>query len=190
MPAPKDHKMRGKVIALRPVVPSDYPKLGGILNDRETMSALIAYFKTETWTPESIQQRYERFQKGHDEGTGTSYAVEFNETGEVVGECGFNRITTEDAEFGIIIDRAVWGKGVARECFLLCYDYGFGEMGLKRIYCTTDDKNLRMKAFLAKIGIPFLRQIDERSLYYEISAGEWLRQKAGTKEAPKGARRI
>ncbi len=55
-------------------------------------------------------------------------------------------------EIGYILNRAAWGKGIAREAVSRVIHYGFEELGLRRIYADVDPDNLASIKLLKLLG--------------------------------------
>ncbi len=172
---PKYHELNGLLVHLRTPCHGDYLQFKSILNDKETMAALLPYFKVETWTDEMVKVRYESFEKQQQDGRCLNYAVVDPTTEIIVGSCGFKKIDliNKRAEFGIILHKNAWGKGISNECFTLCLEYAFSDLTLQTVYFTTDDHNVRMKGFFKKISLPQKGVIEKNCAYFELSKNEW-----------------
>ncbi len=59
-------------------------------------------------------------------------------------------------EIGYILRRDAWGKGYAREAAERVIQYGFEELGLRRIFADVDPDNIASVALLEKMG--FMRE--------------------------------
>lgn len=55
-------------------------------------------------------------------------------------------------EIGYILHRDKWGGGIAREAVARVIDYGFDELGLRRIFADTDPENSGSIALLGRLG--------------------------------------
>lgn len=55
-------------------------------------------------------------------------------------------------EIGYILRRDAWGKGYAQEAAAAAIAYGFGTLGLRRIYADTDPDNARSNRLLDTLG--------------------------------------
>ncbi len=55
-------------------------------------------------------------------------------------------------EIGYIMRRDAWGQGYAREAVSAVIDYGFGELGLRRIIADTDPDNAGSNRLLETLG--------------------------------------
>lgn len=88
---------------------------------------------------------------------GFSLAVTLKDTDEVVGGC---RLTVSDPEhregwLGYCFNREHWGKGCATEAAGLLVAFGFGTLGLHRIFATCDPENGASARVLEKTGMRF-----------------------------------
>ncbi len=87
-------------------------------------------------------------------------------------------------EIGYILRRDAWGRGYAREAATRIIDYGFQELGLRRIFADVDPDNTASIVLLEKLG--FVREgllraewethIGVRDSYiYGLLAADWQR---------------
>lgn len=83
-----------------------------------------------------------------------NWAMEWLETGEVVGMIGFVNIKTEHhrAEVGYSLAKRWHRMGIAREALTAVLDYGFGAMGLHSMEAITDGDNIASGKLLEKVG--------------------------------------
>lgn len=82
-------------------------------------------------------------------------AVVLNATGEVVGGCNINiddRVARK-GNIGYCISPRVWRTGVGTEVGRLLVGFGFGVLGLHRIWATCDPRNVGSKRVLEKAGM-------------------------------------
>jgi ribosomal-protein-alanine N-acetyltransferase len=118
-------------------------------------------------------------------GRGTHYqlAVERKADGRLVGSIGLSVTSAahREAEVGYCFRRQDWGKGYATEAARRVLDFGFGELGLHRIFATCRPSNTASARVLAKLGMKqegFLRKHRfakgewQDSLYFAILEGE------------------
>jgi Acetyltransferases, including N-acetylases of ribosomal proteins len=86
------------------------------------------------WTLSELEDKYKNTNKNYSLGYG-AFAVELASTGEVIGEAAlFNSINELPIlELGYIIDSPFWRKGYGREICQGLIDYGFKELGVKRL---------------------------------------------------------
>ncbi|MDD4516144.1 GNAT family N-acetyltransferase [Massilibacteroides sp.] len=111
-------------------------------NDLET---LLHYYRQKVnmrfisdgkydWTLKELEEKYNKINKDYLNGYG-AFAIELKETGEVIGEAGlFNSFKDPQIlELGYIIDSHFWRKGYGKEVCQGLIDYGFKELGIKRL---------------------------------------------------------
>lgn len=152
--SPRSLDLAGKYITLRTPKRADYSVMKGILSDPATMRHLKFMSKGDKgWTTAEVQERYERGMRQKDF-TRLMLIIELNKTREVVGDCGFNNIVHNHlrAEFGLILDRSVWGTRVGKECHLIGLEYGFETLNLNRIEWNTSENNIPMRKLLEHMG--------------------------------------
>lgn len=77
---------------------------------------------------------------------------------EWVGTISLKKIDYENkkAEYSIITDKAVRGKGYAEEATKELFDFAFGQLGLHKIYLNVVSENERAIAFYKKCGFYFV----------------------------------
>jgi [ribosomal protein S5]-alanine N-acetyltransferase len=90
-----------------------------------------------------------------------------------VGRCGlYPHLRAEDrvpeeAALGLYLARAFWGHGLATEAGRAFVDFGFGELGLKRIVTAVDVRNAASVRVLEKLGFVVERfEEGPRSFYH------------------------
>ncbi len=76
-------------------------------------------------------------------------------TGELVGAVGLGKETDagRDASLGYILRRDRWGRGLVTEAASAMLDFGFGRLGLHRIWATCDVRNVGSQRVLEKLGM-------------------------------------
>lgn len=80
--------------------------------------------------------------------------------GDVVGGIGLmkmraSKVEMHTAEIGYWLARRHWGKGVMTEAVRLVVDFGFRELGLRRIYASVFAPNKASARVLEKAGFKF-----------------------------------
>lgn len=74
-------------------------------------------------------------------------------SGEIVGTCGFGRISeTNENELGYLLRQQSWGKGYATEIAKAVAFYGFNKLDFREIIALTDLENVGSQKVLEKIG--------------------------------------
>jgi [ribosomal protein S5]-alanine N-acetyltransferase len=151
-----DLRLQGRAVLLRPSVEDDHPAFARILSDPAVMQYLPQLsMGPGGWTLEQVAERESAFARLRKLRRALQFAVVDARSQEVLGTCGFHSLAfvSQSALFGLILGRPAWGKGVAAECHLLCFEYAFEKLGMHRIEMETDARNLRMRGFLERSSI-------------------------------------
>ena len=119
-------------------------------------------------------------------------AIEFKETGMLVGDCAV-KIQEDDerqAEIGYTLARAYQGRGIASEAVSCVLEYAFASLGLHRVIAITDVENAPSVALLERLGLRreghFRQNIWFKGKWgdeylYAILREEWLRMHSSIK---------
>jgi RimJ/RimL family protein N-acetyltransferase len=118
-------------------------------------------------------------------GQGMQIAIEFKETGVLVGDCYFtiNEHDERQAEIGYTLSRAHQGQGFATEAVSCLLTYAFVTCNLHRIIAITDCENAASVALLERLGMRreghFLQNVWFKGKWgdeylYAILKEEWL----------------
>ncbi|MDR9505191.1 GNAT family protein [Brevibacillus agri] len=100
------------------------------------------------------------------------WSIVLQESGEMVGSCGFNSFDFEHGrtEIGYDLGSPYWGKGYATEAVRAVIGYGFSELGLNRVEAKVEPDNRGSIRVLSK-----LRFVEEGLLrQYEKSNGQFV----------------
>jgi ribosomal-protein-alanine N-acetyltransferase len=73
--------------------------------------------------------------------------------GRPFGSVGLYRDGPHHAELGFAVSRERWGQGYATEAARAILDFGFADLGLRRIYATCRPENVGSSRVLEKIGM-------------------------------------
>jgi RimJ/RimL family protein N-acetyltransferase len=116
-------------------------------------------------TREQSDQQFDRWARHWEERGFGLLAVEWKETGELIGRVGpqFHRYWSQDPEVGWALDPAWWGSGIATEAGAAAIVWGFGELGYARLVSITTEPNTASRNVMAKLGF----ELNERV------PGEW-----------------
>ncbi len=85
--------------------------------------------------------------------TWMTFAIEIE--GEAAGAIGIARIQGHKAEIGYWLARKHWGKGIMTDVVREITRYGFGELGLRRLYASVFPHNKASMRVLEKAGYKF-----------------------------------
>ena len=77
--------------------------------------------------------------------------------GPAIGECDLSEIDRHNrrAEVGFLFTKAYWGQGYAREAMERVIAYGFGELGLERLWARFHDGNAASQRLLERLGFTY-----------------------------------
>jgi RimJ/RimL family protein N-acetyltransferase len=115
------------------------------------------------------------------------FAVELQETGRLIGDCGLK--TEEDgrqAEIGFTLSREHQGEGYASEAVSRLLDYAFGDLALHRIIAIADQENAPSVALLERLGMRREGSFVQNAWFkghwaseylYAILRDQWLRNR-------------
>ena len=105
-------------------------------------------------TREQSDAAFDRWSLHWDERGFGLLAVEWQQTGELIGRVGpqFHRYWPVDPEVGWALDPAWWGRGIATEAGAAAVAWGFGELGCARLVSITTEVNLASRNVMAKLG--------------------------------------
>jgi RimJ/RimL family protein N-acetyltransferase len=105
-------------------------------------------------TREQSDEQYDRWARHWDEHGFGVVAVEWRESGELIGRVGpqFHRYWPHDPEVGWALDPAWWGRGIATEAGAAVVEWGFGELGYTRLVSITTEANTASRNVMAKLG--------------------------------------
>ena len=84
-------------------------------------------------------------------------AVVWKPENKVVGGVGL-RIKSaahREGDIGYVLNRRYWNRGIMTEASNAMLDFGFGELGLHRIYATCDPENRPSARVMEKLGMKY-----------------------------------
>ena len=93
-----------------------------------------------------------------------------------IGFCGLKYLPEEDeVDLGYRFVKAYWGMGLATESGKAALDYGFNELGLKRIIALALADNVGSIRVMEKLGMRFEKNFEEdgmKAVRYVIEKSE------------------
>lgn len=158
-------------LILRPLALDDLDDMASLLGDAEALSLWGDPLDREGalgW----IERNRERY-RTHGYGR---CAVVWNETGELVGDCGLIPTEVEgtpETELGWIVRRTWWGRGIAPEAAAAWRDHAFDVLGLERIVSMVSERNPASRRVAEKLGMNLEREAvwgDSPMLMYSLRA--------------------
>jgi [ribosomal protein S5]-alanine N-acetyltransferase len=97
------------------------------------------------------------------------FAVVLKKSGQLIGGCGMHVEEPLQAEFGYCFNTAYWGKGYASEASMALLHFGFGELGLHRIFATCRPANIGSAKVMQKAGMKYEGHLREHIRH----KGQW-----------------
>lgn len=105
-------------------------------------------------TREQSDEAFDRWRRHWAEHRFGLLAVEWRETGELIGRTGpqFHRLWAGEPEVGWALDPAWWGRGIATEAGAASVAWAFGDLGYPRLVSITTEANVASRHVMAKLG--------------------------------------
>ncbi|MBA2396984.1 MAG: GNAT family N-acetyltransferase [Ktedonobacteraceae bacterium] len=140
-------------LRLRPFIESDLPAFITYRND-----PMVARYQSWEGISQEEAEAFLREQQSIQPdipGQGMQIAIEYKETGALIGDCYFiiNEHDRHQAEIGYTLARAYQGRGFATEAISCLLTYVFTRFHLHRIIAITDCENAASVALLERIGM-------------------------------------
>jgi ribosomal-protein-alanine N-acetyltransferase len=153
--------LRTSRLDLRPVGRDDLDALHDVFGDGEVMRYVGV--ERRPLAREQLRGSLDRVAvHWRDHGFGP-LAVVGRAGGALVGECGLQLLEGgPDVELTYTLARTVWGHGYATEAAGAVLDWGFGDLGLRRIVAVTYPENVASQRVLEKLG---MRRTGRRRCY-------------------------
>ena len=90
------------------------------------------------------------------------WAVVHKQDARFIGFCGLKYLPKEnEVDLGYRFIKAYWGMGLASESGKAALDYGFNELGLKRIVASALTDNVASIRVMEKLGMTFEKNFEE-----------------------------
>ncbi len=154
----------------------------------EDVPALYAYAKDERVGPQAGWRPHKSLSESKDIvkmfiDNGDVYAIEWCETGEVIGSIGLHQRKIDEAsggldyELGYVLNPDYWGRGIMVEAAKACMA-SLKAQGVEHLWCAHFDFNANSKRVIEKLGFEYiytrekrLENLDNRlcqTLYYKL----------------------
>lgn len=147
-------------LLLRRLVMDDLDALYKLYSDPEVRQ----YYPEGVLNYEETREELEWFLNGHPKHPELGlWATIHKPSGKFVGRCGLLPWTIEgrhEVEIAYLLDKELWGQGLASEGALAIRDYAFKKLGLPRLVCLIDPKNIASQKVAEKIGMTLEKQVD------------------------------
>ena len=151
-------------LILRSLTPDDTEAVFQLLSDPQ----VIRYFGMPAMaTVEKAAQRVERILADFEKHEGIRWALTDRATGELLGSCGYWRLTKPHhrAEIGYELASRAWGRGLMVEAAAPILAFGFAQMGLHSVEAQIHPENTASRRVLEKLG--FVQEGYFRQNFYD-----------------------
>jgi ribosomal-protein-serine acetyltransferase len=141
----------GSTLCLRVLCREDAPGILALLRDPEVSQFFL-------WEPPRDLKGARAYVAGFQEETAMGWAYHFAVVGRpggaLLGVANLYHInaTAGEAEIGIWLGRAHWGQGAQQEVNHLLLEFGFDQLGLRRLMFRVAVENTRAQAAFRKLG--------------------------------------
>ena len=138
-------------LLLRPYGKGDFESALGVLGDAGTMS-----FYPEPFSREKVRLVIENSMKTYQEHGYGMFAMLLREEETYIGDCGItlqNIDGVDELEIGYRIGKDYWGKGYAPEAASAMRDYGFKDLGLRKLCSYMPAHHLQSRRVAEKTGM-------------------------------------
>ena len=145
-------------LILRHLTIDDLDALFALYRDPE----IRKYFPEGTLTYEETREELEWFLNGHPHHPQLGlWATVLKETGQFIGRCGLLPWTIDgcqEVEVAYLLDKQVWGQGLATEAARAIVQHAFEQLGYSRIIVLVDRENAASIRVATKIGMTFEKE--------------------------------
>lgn len=140
-------------LLLRPFEATDGPAIHEYASDPEVVMHM-------EWGPNTLEGSQTHLRdviknRSPDEKQNFPFAVVLKAENNLVGSCHLfvEHPDIREAWIGYVLARPYWGQGIMTEAARAVLAFGFGELGLHRIYATCRPENIGSQRVLEKIGM-------------------------------------
>jgi ribosomal-protein-alanine N-acetyltransferase len=139
-------------LVLRPYAEADIPALIRLAGVREVAATTLRI--PHPYTEQNAREYLAICQAESNSGPVTRFAITLRNTGEFCGGAGLRLDPAHvHGELGYWLGVPFWGQGYATEAARAVIDYGFGDLGLHRIYASHFAGNDASGRILRKLGM-------------------------------------
>lgn len=100
-------------------------------------------------------------------------AVELKESGQTIGDVGFEWIDQRVAEIGYFFEPSYWGQGYATEAAKLITQYAF-EIGADTVIASCDKDNNASERVMQRCGMLEQQSSEPGRLVYSVKRGQFV----------------
>jgi ribosomal-protein-alanine N-acetyltransferase len=154
-------------LLIREFTPNDTEAVHSYASDPDVVRYMIWGPNSEQDTKDHIQ-RCLNMQKQNPR-VDYEFAVVLKDTSQLIGGCGLHLEEPSQAEFGYCFHANHWGQGYATEASMALLQFGFGELGLHRMFATCRPANIGSARVMQKVGIKYEGHLREHMRH----KGQW-----------------
>lgn len=147
-------------LVLRRLVLDDLEDLFALYRDPE----IRRYFPEGVLTLEETREELEWHMHGHPRYPELGlWATIYKPTGKFIGRCGLLPWEIDgrlEVEIAYLLDKSLWGQGLATEAAHGIMRYGFEVLNLTRLICLIDPQNTASQRVAERIGMTLKRKVD------------------------------
>ena len=179
-------KLETARLILRDFVEDDWQRV----LEYESDPLYLRYYEWDERTPESVQEFIGWFmnQQTQEPRIKFQLAIVLKSSNQLIGNCGVRMDNAGDvqASMGYELDPKHWNHGYATEAAHAIIDFGFGRLGVHRIWAHCVADNIGSAHVLEKLGMKLEGRLRENEYYkgrwwdtlmYAILAHEWQTHK-------------
>ena len=156
-------QLETKRLILRPMQESDFESLHLIFTDVKVMAA----FNHDPFTHEQMQRWLQRNLDHQEEFGYGLFSVILRETGQLIGDCGLERMDDQGAvELGYDFRSDFWHQGYATEAALAVRDYAFKILKLPLLISLIRVGNRASSRVAEKIGMTLAEEFTRYGTRY------------------------
>ena len=101
-------------------------------------------------------------------------AVELIESGQTIGNVGFDWKGSKSAEIGYFFEPSSWGFGYAQEASNLIIQFAF-DLGAESVLAACDEDNIASEKVMQRCGLSRQAPIEAGRLLYKIDVEDFLK---------------
>lgn len=149
----KDIEIRNEIVHLREFTLEDADAMSLIYANDEVMKHIGG--RRRGVSAAETKRMLEVFIENYETDGFGIWACVKNDTGELIGHCGFNTLPDGMVEIAYLLDKRYWGKGIATGIAGLTLAEGFRTFGLSQIVALAYPDNTASLRVLEKIGMRY-----------------------------------
>ena len=141
-------------LLIREFAPCDEAAVHEYASDPEVVRYMVWGPNTPQQTAEFLARKLARHPEPRRE---FELAIVLKVEQKLVGGVGIRikNAANREGDIGYVLGRQYWNRGIVTEAAKVMLDFGFGELGLHRIYATCDSDNRPSARVMEKLGMKY-----------------------------------